>query len=131
MSSAKYFVIVLVAFAACAVVAKPRTVAFNVVKNQTICRTRVEYDTNEERIPKTIKMLKCEEDPYEMCPAGDGEPKRCCGAVKLVGAAQFSCIEVQDTVLVQYNTKEGTTEGTFTVAIGCSCIKQDPNKAKE
>lgn len=130
MSNEKFLAIVIVVCAASAVLAKPGGLPFQFAKHQTLCRTRVVYDTNEDRIPKTIKMLKCEDDPYVMCAAGDGKCAPCCGAPAFLGATKFSCIEVLDTVLVKY-IKPTMKEDTLDVAIGCSCLKENPDKASE
>lgn len=129
MASAKYLVIAVLACVACAVVGKPNGMVFDLARDYTVCRTRVKYDTDEDRIPKIIKMIKCEDDPYEMCPAGNGKSVPCCGALPLAGGTKFSCTEVQDVVKAK-KVKTGK-EYPLSVSIGCSCIKEIPNKAKE
>lgn len=126
----KYFVLViLVACAAAVVSAKPSGIKLSIVKDLSICRTVVDYDEAEDRIPRLIKVLKCAPNPYMMCPArspgGDSEP--CCGHTAPDGP-QLTCTEVLDEVVVS-NAKGEIY--TINVPVGCACIQQDSNEARE
>ncbi|CAH1638925.1 unnamed protein product [Spodoptera littoralis] len=115
--------------AATFVSAKPKSMTLPIAINKAVCRTVVEIDEDLDRIPKTIKVIKCAADPYEMCPAAKGLRMRCCGAFPLASGAQFSCTEVQDSVLVM--KAKSFRPYVINVSVGCSCIRHSVSTAAE
>lgn len=73
-------------------------------------------------------MFKCEDDPYEMCPAGNGTSKPCCG-LQQTTETKFSCTEMRDAIMVQH--AKTSNEYFMFASIGCACIKEHPVKANE
>ncbi|CAH0694378.1 unnamed protein product [Spodoptera exigua] len=129
MSFRNYMIAAALALAATLVSAKPSGMSLPIAVNKAVCRTVVEKDEDGDRIPRTIKVIKCAADPYEMCPAAKGKSMRCCGAFPLASGAQFSCTEVQDSVLVM---KAKTFRPyVINVPVGCSCIRHSVSTAAE
>lgn len=133
MSCRNYIITVALlalALTATSVSARASPMELSAVIEKSVCRTEVEIDEDMDRIPKTIKIIKCAADPNEKCPApGKMEQVNCCGAAKRLDGALFECTSVQDSILVmKANTFKPYVINVF---VGCSCVMHSVRTASE
>ncbi|CAK1586551.1 unnamed protein product [Parnassius mnemosyne] len=103
----------------------PRTVDLADALNRTVCPIVVEVDDDPARVPRRIKMMKCAPDPNKWCMQQKIPQHECCEHNH--NNHQMECVEMHDTVLVQYPAAGSTR--TFDVAVGCSCMVGQSSRA--
>ncbi|CAH0398558.1 unnamed protein product [Chilo suppressalis] len=114
------------ALAAC-VAAMPRdyrdpiTLDLNTVLNKTVCPINVTIDSDMDRIPKHIKVMKCQRDPNVWCAKMHIPKYECCQHQR--DNVKLQCVEIQDTVQVYYPAT-GSTQ-LYRVSVGCACVMEE------
>lgn len=95
------------------------------VLNKTMCPIRVEIDENEDRVPRRIKTMKCEQQPAHWCRSRNLPAHECCHHRH--ERHTMECVEMRDTVLVYYKSSQRTEP--LEVSVGCSCVIEQTTQA--
>lgn len=101
-----------------------RSMDLNDVLNKTVCPIKVDFDINEQRVPRKIKVLKCAEDSREWCRLAHLQHECCRHSLS---GHVMQCVEVHDTVLVYDLLLKKMV--TLDVAVGCTCMVDKSMKA--
>lgn len=119
MSSEKFLMFAIALSAVMSLAeANPRIVNLRDVLNRTVCPFKVEIDEDPDRVPRRIKMIRCEETPNHWCRSQNIPDNECCHHKHFDRVME--CVEVRDTALVYYNSSKRTE--TYDVTVGCTCM---------
>ncbi|CAG9793627.1 unnamed protein product [Diatraea saccharalis] len=121
------FVTCLLAALAVAVVAMPSDMRnptkldIATVMNKTVCPIKVDFDEDPNRVPKRIKVLKCEKDPNLWCSKMHIPKYECCQHQH--DNVKLECVEITDWVQVYYPESKQTQ--MYRVSVGCTCVMEE------
>lgn len=127
MSVSQRTVLAVVAALAAVAVAMPADYAvpskldLSSIMNKTVCPIKVDFDVDESRVPKRIKVMKCAQDLNQWCSKMHIPRHECCQHQH--GTVKLECVEVQDVVQV-YFPKQGVTQ-PYRVSVGCTCVMEE------
>ncbi|XP_028160549.1 uncharacterized protein LOC114352971 [Ostrinia furnacalis] len=105
----------------------PHKLDLSTVMNKTVCPIKIEIDVDPDRIPKRIKVMKCERDPNQWCSKMHVPKHECCQHQH--DNVKLECVEVQDTVQVYYPAQQ--LAQPYRVSVGCACVMQETGQVQD
>lgn len=105
----------------------PHKLDLSIVMNKTVCPIKIEIDVDQDRIPKRIKVMKCDRDPNQWCSKMHIPKHECCQHQH--DNVKLECVEVQDRVQVYFPKKDLTQ--SYPVSVGCTCVMQETMKVED
>lgn len=97
---------------------KKHVALLSTIMNRTVCPMEVEFNTQETRIPKTIRYIKCAERDYDVCKGPYAEAFCCKSKCKYMP----KCVQMEDFVLVGSVYDE--TLASVLIPVGCNLVNQ-------
>lgn len=105
---------------------EPRSVPLQLAESshRAICPITIEYDTDVDRVPQRIKLIRCDTS-NSFSSAKLRHVQRCEGLSR--ERHEWGCVELFDSVLV-YSRKGGDVK-RLDVPVGCTCMRSTPQNA--
>ncbi|CAG9793626.1 unnamed protein product [Diatraea saccharalis] len=119
--SASLVAYLLVAVAVGVVAWDPTRQDITTVLNKTVCPIKVDIDEDPKRIPKSIKVFKCQKDPNLWCSKMNIPKNECCQTHH--DNVKLECVEITDWVQVYYPESKETQ--TYPLSVGCACVIEE------